>query len=130
MTILRVTRREFLAALGSAAAYPIIAAAILTVSAIWPSPAEAHDIYTSLTEGSGASCCSGKDCRSAHYRITTAGVEMLVGGDWILIPDSKIQYRTLEGDKGETAGGALVWRARFRCDLLRDPPPARLLLAG
>ena len=105
MTILRVTRRKFIAALGSAAAYPIIAALILPASAIWPSPADAHDIYMSLRDSNGASCCSGRDCHPAHYRTTSAGVEMLVGGHWLLVPNETIQYRTLEGDTGETAGG-------------------------
>ena len=30
---------------------------------------------------------------------------MLVSGEWIVVPDETIQYRTVEGDTGETAGG-------------------------
>jgi len=30
---------------------------------------------------------------------------MLIGDKWIAIPHGKLQYRTLEGDTGETAGG-------------------------
>jgi hypothetical protein len=36
---------------------------------------------------------------------TAAGVEMLVDGRWIVVPDDTIQYRALDGDNGETAGG-------------------------
>jgi hypothetical protein len=105
MTILRVTRRTFVAVLGSAAAYALIVGLTLLASSMWLSHPEAHDLYTMLTDGNGASCCNGSDCRPARYRTTAAGVEMLVNGHWILVPNGKIQYRTLEGDTGETAGG-------------------------
>jgi len=105
MTILRVTRRVFISTLGGAAAYPMIVGLTLLASSMWPSYPEAHDLYTRLTDSNGASCCNGHDCRPARYRTTAAGVEMLVDGHWILIPNGKIQYRTLEGDTGETAGG-------------------------
>ena len=42
--------------------------------------------------------------RPAHYRIIAAGVKMLVGGKWIVLPNETIQYRTLASDTGETAG--------------------------
>jgi hypothetical protein len=64
----------------------------------------AHDIYRFLTQPSGESCCRSRDCRPARYRITASGVEMFVDGAWHTIPDSKIQRRTLEGDRGETGG--------------------------
>jgi len=38
------------------------------------------------------------------YRVTPAGVQMLVNGSWIAVPDHTIQYRSLPGDTGETAG--------------------------
>ena len=41
--------------------------------------AQAHDIYTHLKSRSGKSCCDNSDCRPAPYRITSSGVEMLVG---------------------------------------------------
>jgi hypothetical protein len=78
------------------------AAAVL---ALWPAPADAHDIYTPLLDKWGRSCCSGADCRPAPYRITPSGIEMLVKGRWFFVPDATIQYRTIDGDKGETAGG-------------------------
>ncbi len=30
---------------------------------------------------------------------------MLVDGKWIVVPNETLQYRTLDGDTGETAGG-------------------------
>jgi hypothetical protein len=72
---------------------------------LWPSNAFAHDIYGTLTNGQGISCCGGHDCRPAHYRITANGVEMLVEGRWIAVPDDTVNYRTLSGDTGETGGG-------------------------
>ena len=53
----------------------------------------------------GNSCCNDQDCRPVPYRVTPAGVQMLVHGDWIAVPDHAIQYRALPGDTGETAGG-------------------------
>jgi hypothetical protein len=66
---------------------------------------EGHDIYSGLTSHIGASCCDERDCRPAQYRITSVGVEMLLDGEWVRVPDSVIQYRSLEGDTGKTRGG-------------------------
>ena len=68
-------------------------------------PIEAHEIYSHLKDDWGNSCCDEKDCRPAPYRVTATGVQMLVNGDWIAVPDSAIQYRALPGDTDETAGG-------------------------
>src|SRR5262249_48123881 len=76
---------------------------MLLVATSWPS--QAHDIYAGLKDSAGSSCCHDRDCRPARYRTTAAGVEMLVDGKWIVVPNETIQYRTLEGDTGETAGG-------------------------
>ena len=71
----------------------------------WSVPLQAHDIYTGLTNRYGTNCCHDQDCRPALYRMTPVGVEMLVNGKWIAVPDDTIQYRVLPGDTGETAGG-------------------------
>jgi hypothetical protein len=76
-------------------------------------PTEAHDIYLHLKDRLGNSCCDDKDCRPAPYRVTPAGVQMFVDGEWIAVPDYAIQYRALPGDTGETAGGH--W-----CGIIRD----------
>jgi hypothetical protein len=65
---------------------------------IWLGRVDAHDIYTDLKDRYGGSCCSTSDFRPAHYRITAAGVEMLLDGQWIIVPKETIQYRTLKGD--------------------------------
>src|SRR5262249_8870558 len=71
--------------------------------------AEGHDIYSGLMDPLGeSSCCDDKDCRPAHYRITSAGVEMLLDDEWVRVPNKAIQYRSLDGDTGETRGGH--WR--------------------
>ena len=51
------------------------------------------------------SYCHERDRRPAHYRKAVVGVEVLVGGEWIVVPEDTIQYRTLEGDPGATAAG-------------------------
>jgi hypothetical protein len=97
---------QFIAILnGAAPGWRLAALVLLAITASWPAPIQAHDIYTTLRDKVGVSCCSEHDCRPAHYRITAAGVKMLVGGEWIVVPNETIQYRTLEGDTGETAGG-------------------------
>jgi lysylphosphatidylglycerol synthetase-like protein (DUF2156 family) len=55
-----------------------LCAAILLI--VFEPPAEAHDIYSQLKDRWGNSCCDEKDCRPAHYRVTPAGVQMLVDG--------------------------------------------------
>ena len=68
--------------------------------------AEGHDIYSGLKDHLGeSSCCDERDCRPAHYRINSAGVEMLLEDEWVRVPNNVIQYRTLDGDTGETRGG-------------------------
>ena len=53
----------------------------------------------------GKSCCDNSDCRPAPYRTTSSGVEMLVGKTWVWVPRAMVEYRSLEGDTGETNGG-------------------------
>ena len=71
----------------------------------WPSQTDAHDIYMTLKNRAGMSCCNDRECRPAAYRFTPAGVEMLVDGEWIVVPPETIQYRTLEGDGGKRPEG-------------------------
>src|SRR5918993_1495632 len=76
-------------------------------------PAQAHDIYSHLKDRLGNSCCNEQDCRPAPYRVTPAGVLMLVNGTWITVPDYRVQYRALPGDTGETGGGHWCGDTRF-----------------
>jgi hypothetical protein len=87
-------------------------AAILLVG--FEPPSEAHDIYSHLKDWRGNSCCNDQDCRPGPYRVTPAGVQMLVNGDWIAVPDRTIQYRALPGDTGETAGGHWCGDIRYK----------------
>src|SRR5262249_28735 len=65
--------------------------------------AEGHDIYSGLMDHLGeSSCCDDRDCRPAHYRITSAGVEMLLDDEWVRVPNKVVQYRSLDGDTGAT----------------------------
>jgi hypothetical protein len=97
--MVHLRRRQFLIL----AAWPNTVALAIVVTG--SEPIKAHDIYSALRDRAGVSCCNEQDCRPARYRFTPAGVQMLVNGEWILVPDETIQYRTLEGDTGETAGG-------------------------
>ena len=99
--------RPFTRCLGGATTAWWLSSALLLLgfAVSWPSAIKAHDIYTALKDRSGRSCCSDHDCRPTHYRLTPAGVQMLISGEWIPIPNEAIQYRVLQGDSGETAGG-------------------------
>jgi hypothetical protein len=95
-----------------------LCAAILLIS--YELPAEAHDIYSPLKDRLGNSCCNEQDCRPAPYRVTPAGVRMLVNGNWIAVPDDTIQYRTIPGDTGETGGGHWCGNIRYMVGLGMD----------
>jgi hypothetical protein len=94
-------RRGLTRAIASLTSAPLSLAPALS----WPAGINAHDIYTVLKDSSGRSCCGDHDCRPAHYRLSPAGVQMLISGKWIFVPNETIQYRALDGDTGETAGG-------------------------
>ena len=80
--------------------------------------AEGHDIYSGLMDRLGeSSCCDERDCRPAHYRITSAGVEMLLDDEWVGVPNDVIQYRSLDGDTAKPTadtGAASRIGIRFR----------------
>ena len=78
---------------------PQVISALITILFL-SEAARAHDIYTHLKSRSGKSCCDNSDCRPAPYRITSSGVEMLVGETWVWVPRGIIEYRMLEGDTG------------------------------
>jgi len=82
--------------------FPILLLGLLTLGA---GPAQAHDIYLDVLDKSGRSCCDNRHCRPARYRVGKGGVLMFVHGQWIAVPNDKIQYLTIPGDTGETAGG-------------------------
>ncbi len=89
--------------------------------------AEGHNIYSGLKDHLGAaSCCDERDCRPAHYRITPAGVEMLLDDEWVRVPDSVVQYRRLDGDTGETGGGhwcgVTNWKQQDQVRAFEYPP--------
>jgi hypothetical protein len=75
------------------------------VGAIWSAPVLSHDIYSNLTDRNGKLCCNKHDCRPAHFKVSPAGVAMLVEGNWLRVPDDLVVHRTLIGDTGETRGG-------------------------
>jgi hypothetical protein len=62
-------------------------------------PAEAHDIYTGLTDPrSGVSCCHDRDCKPTEYRPANGGYEFWVENTWVFVPHKGIQYKILPGD--------------------------------
>jgi hypothetical protein len=95
---------------------------MITILILAAARAEGHDIYSGLKDHLGeTSCCDETDCHPAHYRITSAGVDMLVDNEWVRVPNNIIQYRSLDGDTGKTRGGhwcgVTNWKERF------DYPP-------
>ena len=78
---------------------------VLLALCIGPQPSAAHDIYSHLVDSEGASCCNEIDCAPAPFQVTPIGIQMLVHGRWIAVPNNKIQYRLHPGDMGVTGGG-------------------------
>ena len=77
----------------------------IALVAMLPTVTHAHDIYSKLTNKSGKSCCDNQHCRPAPYRIDRSGaVEMFVDQQWLAIPSDAVEYRSLDGDTGETNG--------------------------
>lgn len=100
---------------------PFINIAILALALFAGLPsAKAHDIYSGLYSNYGTACCDDSDCRPAPYRIIAAGVQMQIDRKWISVPSSAIQYRTLLGDSGKTAGGHWCGRRANDVEELND----------
>ncbi len=50
-----------------------------------------HHWYKSLTQSpDGASCCSDADCRPTRIRARDDAIEVMVDGEWTVVPPSKI----------------------------------------
>jgi hypothetical protein len=104
----------------SRAVQPGICLVSLFLAAIAPAAVSAHDIYHGLTSNFGKDCCDNSDCRPAYYRITPAGVQMLIDQVWIRVPRAAIRYRLLSGDSGATSGGHWCGRRANDIDALDD----------
>ena len=78
---------------------------LLLVFSMCAAPVDAHDIYMHLKTPLGFHCCTGQDCRPAHYRSGGDGIEMLVDNRWLPVAGYDVMYRSLPGDTGETFGG-------------------------
>ena len=63
---------------------------VLLALCIGPQPSAAHDIYSHLVDSKGASCYNEIDCAPAPFQITPIGIQMLVHGRWIAVPNNKI----------------------------------------
>jgi hypothetical protein len=63
---------------------------VLLALCIGPQPSAAHDIYSHLVDSEGASCCNEIDCAPASFRVTPIGIQMLVHGRWIAVPDNTV----------------------------------------
>jgi hypothetical protein len=100
-----------------------------TFGAIWSAPMHGHDMYSNVLDKHGKPCCNQTDCRPAHFRVTPLGVRMLVHATWVSVPSDLIQYRSLSGDTGETAGGHWCGIADWGMDSTGADPALRTFCA-
>jgi hypothetical protein len=50
-----------------------------------------HHWYKTLRQpGTGYSCCNGQDCRRTTARVRRSRIEVLVDGEWTVVPQSTI----------------------------------------
>jgi hypothetical protein len=52
--------------------------------------AQYHDMYRGWTDKNGISCCNNRDCRPAEARVRDAGIEVLILGEWVPVPEDKV----------------------------------------
>jgi hypothetical protein len=50
--------------------------------------------FRSLKAPNGTSCCDVADCRRASSRMTPAGYEVMIDGQWIPVPWERVLRRT------------------------------------
>ena len=105
----------------SRAVRPVIFVVPLFLAAIAPARVSAHDIYHGLTSNLGKDCCDNSDCRPAHYRITPAGVQMLVDQVWIRCLVQRSSIDCCQENSGKTSGGHWCGRRANDIDALNDP---------
>ena len=95
----RPTRKTEPATIAVARAATVVGWAMLWLGI---GPTHGHGLYTGLMTRDGTkSCCNDRDCRPVKYKITSGGVQMLVADQWLRVPESVIQYRTLPNDVTE-----------------------------
>jgi len=63
----------------------------------------AHDIYTGLHDKAGQLCCGGNDCAVTSYREIGDRFEFLTRERrWVAIPEDRITFLPVPGDKEST----------------------------
>ena len=99
---------------------------LLLVFSMCAAPVDAHDIYMHLKTPLGFHCCTGQDCRPAHYRSGGDGIEMLVDNRWLPVAGYDVMYRSLPGDTGErSAAIGVAETSLLKADILRIAPSCR-----
>ena len=64
---------------------------LLLLAAAAPASASAHDWYTGLRDGTGASCCGGRDCRPVGLCVLPDREQgLLIAGVCLPIPWDKV----------------------------------------
>jgi hypothetical protein len=59
-----------------------------------------HHWYMTLYDKAGKSCCNLTDCRPTESRVRGEEIEMLVDGEWTVIPSDKILWNKQSPDLG------------------------------
>ena len=75
----------------------VLSAAVAAPAAAQGMHGDGHDAlhpwYKSLHDKNGRSCCSNVDCRPTSSRERAGRVEVLVDGEWAVVPPDKIISR-------------------------------------